>query len=286
MAEREQYFNGIEFLPIGSPKRSFELAVNMGRIPGFSTVDKYGENPNIIASGSGDIWETGGSYIYDADGTDPIKYISSDNVLDTGQTIKLTGLDVNGAEVAQTAITDGQNNVILTTPLWRLYRMENESNVGDDINGTLYGHIDAAPTAGVPLTVNVRATIDNGNNQTLMALYTVPKGKVGFLYLGEIGCGLSGAGSTTSEFATLAYQSRRFGKLFKIKKRIKCSVNGNSNYQNKRSFPDIIPALTDITLRAEFVSDVMSVWGAFDILLVDEKNFPDSYLTAIGQPGF
>jgi len=30
----------------------------------------------------------------------------------------------------------------------------------------------------------------------------------------------------------------------------------------------------------------MGVFGTFDILLIDETLFPDSYLTAIGQPGY
>ena len=92
--------------------------------------------------------------------------------------------------------------------------MQNDSDVGNDLNGVLYCHTDASPTAGVPAAANMRAIIDNGNNQTLMALYTVPKGKVAFLVRGEIGA----SRAQTSGAIQAAYYSRRFGKVFKIKK--------------------------------------------------------------------
>ncbi len=72
--------------------------------------------------------------------------------------------------------------------------------------------------------------------------------------------------------------------MFKVKKAITCVVGGAAVYQDKRSFPDIIPALTDIRLRAVEVSATMGLWGTFDMILVDEEYFSDSYLEAIGQP--
>ena len=60
--------------------------------------------------------------------------------------------------------------------------------------------------------------------------------------------------------------------------------NAGSIFQDERSFPDIIPGLTDIKLTVEEVSDDMGVWGAFDILLVDATALPDDLLSIIGQP--
>ena len=131
-------------------------------------------------------------YNYDSFGTAPIQHISSSDAGDVGQTIAITGLNIDGDEIVQDAETNGQNNVILETPLWRVYRMQNTSDKGEDLAGILYCHTDASPTAGVPLAANVRAIINDGNNQTLMAIYTVPKGKVGFLWRGEVGVELEG----------------------------------------------------------------------------------------------
>lgn len=258
------------------------LSVSMGKKPGYSIIDKFGENP-VIDTGTApeDIWEQGGEYTYDAPGTAPIQYVSSSDALDTGNIVSILGLDIDGNEVSQTITTTGQTNVVLSTPLWRVYRMVNEGDDGTSLIGMLYCHTDVAPTDGVPLTANIRAIINNGNNQSLMALYTVPLGKVGYLYRGELGVSRS---QTTGEART-AYFSRRVGKLFTVKKRINLTNQGSSIYQDSRSFPDIIPALTDIKLSVESVSaNGMGIWGAFDILLVNESELSDGFLQAIKQP--
>ena len=55
--------------------------------------------------------------------------------------------------------------------------------------------------------------------------------------------------------------------------------------EETRSFPDIIPALTDVKIKVESVSaNNAGVFATFDILLVDEDKFSTAYLTALGQP--
>ena len=264
------------------------LSVNMGKLPGWSTEDKFGHALLPVSAGEKDIWEAATEYIYDADGTAPILYLSGSSLLDVGQTIAISGLDIDGNLSTQSVISDGQELVALDPPLWRCYRMQNitlSTKVGQkDLDGMLYTHTDPTPTAGVPATANIRCEIDDGNNQSLMALYTTPLGYVSFLYRGEIGVGLEGAGATISEFAEMYYKSRRLGHLFTIKKRVALSINGSSVFQDERSFPDIIPALTDIKIGASEVSSEMHAWATLDILLVPESEFSAGYLTAIGQP--
>lgn len=265
---------GSAYLNVG---QSFNLKVNQGLIPGHSPIDKFGENPDIdTATTPEDVWEYGGLYTYDADGTAPIVSLVSD-AADTVP-IRVQGLDIDGVLTDQTVTLTGTTRVALTTPLWRVFRMSNEGTA--DLSGTCYCYTG---TGNVPGAGEVRAIIDDGNNQTLMALYTVPANKVGFLYRGEFGASRA---LTTAEVQG-AYYSRRYGKVFKIKKRINISNAGSSIYQDERSFPDVIPALTDIKLTVESVSaNNIGVFGTFDILLIDEELFPDSYLTAIGQPGY
>jgi len=256
----------------------FYLKISKGLIAGHSIVDKFGENPDIdTGTFPEDVWEYGGTYPYDTNGTAPIVSLISDSGSDT-MDIVITGLDINGDEAEQTLTLTGTTRVVLTTPLWRVYRMTNVGTV--DTVGIVYCYTG---TGGVPIAANVRAIIDNGNNQTLMALYTVPKTKVGFLLRGELG----GSRSQNAGEMQCAYYSRRFGKIFAIKKRVNITNQGSSIYQDVRSAPDIIPALTDIKLRVESVSSNNSgVFGTFDILLVDEDQFSTAYLTAIGQPGY
>jgi len=265
-----------DYLNVGQP---FDLKINQGLIAGHRIVDKFGENPDIdTLSAPEDIWDFGGLYTYDANGTAPIVSLISDNALDT-MNISVTGLDINGNEVNQTITLTGTTRVALTTPLWRVYRLANEGVTGEDLIGTVYCYTGVG---GVPTAGNVRAVIDNGNNQSLMALFTIPKGEVGFLYRGELGTSRNKDGD-----ARCSYYSRRFEKVFRIKKRIALVTNGSSTYQDHREFPDVIPSLTDIKLTAETASkNDMGVFGTFDILLIDETLFPDSYLQSIGQPGY
>lgn len=254
------------------------MAVTMGRRSGYSVVDKFGENPSIdTGTAPEDIWEVGGIYPYDTFGTAPIVSIVSDNVADT-QLISVQGLDINGGLVEQEITLTGTTRVALTTPLWRVFRLESLADEGDDIIGVISCYTG---TGNAPLAGETRAIITNGNNQSLMALYTIPKGKVGFLYRGEFGV----SRSQTTGAARCAYFSRRVGKVFKIKKRIDLVNQGSSIYMDARSFPDVIPALTDIKLSVESVTaNGIGVYGAFDILLVDEKKLSEAFLNAIGQP--
>ena len=55
---------------------------------------------------------------------------------------------------------------------------------------------------------------------------------------------------------------------------------GSALYQDSKSFPDLLPAFTDIRLNVELVTEEMGVWAAFEILLVDETLFEDSFISS------
>ncbi len=157
-----------------------------------------------------------------------------------------------------------------------------------DIAGTVYCYSGTDNTAGVPDGTSViKAVIVNGSNQTQMAMYTVPLGKVAFLYRGEAGMFYEGGVSAGTQHANMLYQSRRKGEgVFKVKKRFSLMTPGDSNYEDRRVFPDVIPSGVDLKLTASSVSEDMGVWGTFDLMIVDEGEFPDAFLQAIGQEGY
>lgn len=257
----------------------FDLAVKSGRVPNYQSVEKFGLNPEITAaSGPEDVWEAGGIYPYDINGTAPIVSLISDNAADT-EKISVFGLDINGNFVTQDIMLNGTTRVALTTPLWRVYRL---ANIGSDsLQGTVYCYVG---TGGVPVLADVRAIIENGNNQTLMDVFTVPLGFVGFLYRWECGLEWEGGPASGSEYARCYYQTRFAGKVFRIRKAITIISTASSVYQNSTSFPEILPALTDAKVTVAEVSTTMGVWATFDLLLVAESEFTPEYLAAIGQP--
>jgi hypothetical protein len=192
--------------------RSFELATSMGQVPGYSVVDKYGENPDVdTGTDPEDIWEGGNLYTYDAVGTAPITSLASD--ANDIVPVRVQGLDWFGNEVIQTITLTGTEPVPLDTPLWRVYRMENMGAVS--LLGTVFCYTGNGPVPAIGDS-EVRAIIQNGNNQTLMCIYTIPRGYVGFLYRGELGM----SRAQTAGFARCAYYSRRYGGVFKVKKRL------------------------------------------------------------------
>lgn len=265
-----------------APISEYKLEVSKGNVSGTSVIDKFGENPDVDTnSAPEDIWEFGGTYVFSADNTADIISLSSDDAGDT-MDISVLGLDINGEQVTQIITLQGQTRVALTTSLWRVFRIENEGDASEDIAGTIYCYAGTTNTSGTPSGGSiVKAIIDDGNNQTQMAIYTIPLGKVGFLWRGELGASRSNASGS----AVCDYRSRRYGKVFKIKKRIALSNSGSSIYQDSRSFPDPIPALTDIKLVIESVSaNDMGFFGTLDILLIDEDQLSDAFLAAIGQP--
>lgn len=268
----------------------FKLRVSTGAIQGYSVVDKFGFNPLVTsATDPEDIWEQGGVYEYTAD-TGALYYISSSDATDTQECLFFVlTVDSNGNWNEETIVQNlaGQTKTQLITnsgdPIVRIWRAEN--NDTDSLLGTMYIYEDDTVVAGVPQGGNgtIRAIVNSENNQTLMSLYTIPTGKVGFLFRGEIGVEKSGGASSAVDYATSLYQSRRFSKTFKIKKILTNMIGGSSNYHDIRSFPDPIPAKTDIKLTVKEVSTDLGVWGSFDILLIDENLLSDDYLSAIGQ---
>jgi len=258
--------------------KSWLQSVSEGKVLGYSTLGKFGYNPAIATTTDPEtVWEGGGVYNYST--TADIQSLASDNALDT-QSIKIQGLDILGRESIQTYTLTGTTRVALDPLLYRVYRMENMGTT--DLAGTIfcYTGTGAVPAIG---DAEVKALIDNGNNQTLMALSTVPLGKVGFLYRGEGGLSFS-AGPQATDYANVEYRTRLKGGVFKIQKRVSIITTGTSIFQDALSFPVPLPALTDIEIYVSEVSAIMGVWAIYEMLLVDEDQLAPEFLDAIGQP--
>jgi len=268
--------------------KGFELKVAQWDVEWYSWIDKFWENTEITTwTDPEDIWRFGWTYNYTVN-TWVTHYFSSSNNWDT-QTIKFQCLTVDSSDnwnlenfeqelvwQTKTELTPGSWNKIV-----RIFRAENQWTT--DLAWILYVYENDTVTTWVPDTDNkVRLIIDDWDNQTLMAIYTIPTWYVWFLMKWEVWLSFSAWPSAT-DYAKIDYRSRRFWEIFKTKKRICLITTWTSIYKNLRSIPDPIPAKTDIKLTVWQVSDTMWVWGAFDILLVEEDELSDEYLTSIWQ---
>jgi len=150
------------------------LAIAKGEIKGHSGVNKFGENSDIGANSEEDIWDGGGDYTFPT--TADITHVSQavDQAAMRGQKIEYQGLDANWNLVVNEATLDASDTttaVVLANPLRRIFRMKVLADVVIDQNIN-------AHNVGNTTTY---ATMQAGNNQTLMAIYTVPAGKTAYV---------------------------------------------------------------------------------------------------------
>jgi len=142
----------------------------------FTSVNKFGRNSAVASGGTEEIWD--GSFAYIFSSTADITHIRSavDSATTQGAVIEVQGLDANWTLVVQTKALDGTNSeteVELDTALIRVFRMKvlDAAAMDQDIWA---GDDDFIVSAA-------KAIITAGNNQTLMAIYTVPADKVGYI---------------------------------------------------------------------------------------------------------
>ncbi len=255
------------------------LAIAQGNVTGATFVHKFGEAPDFDqGDGVVSIWDGANDTLFS--GSPPMAYtysssadiglILSSSGADT-QDIEMQGLDSNFDLVTQIITLNGQTDVDISATgvdLIRVFRMINRGST--DLAGVVYIRTNgSAQTSGVPDTANtVRAIINNGNNQTLMAVYTIPNGKTG--YMRDWYASTAGA-SRSSEYKIRLF-ARPDGQVFQLKHTSAVSDSGSSTYQHPYEEPEVFQAKTDIELTAEMLVSAATqadIAGGFDIVLVD-----------------
>lgn len=238
------------------PVVDFALKIAQGVATGVSNVNKFGQNDSIGTGDYEDIWDGGGTYIYPADNTAPITNLVSDNSSDT-EPIEVQGLDIDGVLVVQTKTLTGTTAVTLDTPLWRVFRLKNVGTTD------LIGDVCATNVGDT----QDYACINNGNNQTLMALYTIPAGKTGYIYES----GASMAGLVRSYSIEGRIQMRSFGSVFQLKGTVGLNSDGNSRVSKVYKVPAKVPEKTDIRISAISSTSNGVMNATFDLILIDNE---------------
>jgi len=246
---------------------SFCLKVAKGEIPGHSVMSKFGQNDSLTTDYQ-DVWDNGGDYTYPDDGVADITHIFSTDAGDTTQTIEVQGLTSDGTLLIQNVALNGTTGVelaILGTPLWRVFRLKN-------ITASVNGEVEDDELAGdVILTDGLiggtrYAKMAQGNNQTLMALYTIPLGYTGYLLYGTNSLAGTSRGYAVSGRLTM----RQYGMVFQLKKTFGLHSDGTSFVHMEHKLPAKIPAKTDIRVSAISSTGSGVINTTFDILLVED----------------
>jgi hypothetical protein len=161
-------------LNLQSSGSQWELDLSAGRLPGLSTINKFGRNDTIASGATEVIWDGSSSYTFPATALMTKLSQTTDQGTMQGQTIEVQGLDASWNLVTQTKALNGSDTttaVTLDTALIRVFRMKVLANVVT--TSPVRCHNDAESVD--------YAIIGTGNNQTLMAVYTVPNGKTAYM---------------------------------------------------------------------------------------------------------
>jgi hypothetical protein len=247
------------------------FAIAKGDVSGTSGTNKFGNAPDFdTGDGEVDVWDAANDAVawqqmnYTFSSSADIDRISSSDNGDT-QDIEIEGLDANYDIVVQTITLTGQTPVALNTSLIRVFRMKNVGST--NVVGYVFCFVNVATTNGIPNTpANIRAVIDNGNNQTEMAIYTVPAGKTG--YIREIYASTAGGSRATNYIIKL--KIRTFGQVFQLKHRR--AINDDKDLEKKFDVPEIATEKSDIIVTAQTAATAISessLSAGFDIVLVD-----------------
>lgn len=241
----------------------YYVEVTRGNVKGHSTINKFGANYDIGNSPEV-IWEGGGDYNWL---DNPVfLQVSSSDVDDTNGgsgawNVTLSGLDENWLEYSETVTLNGQTPVNTTGEFIRINRVIVEQSGATNYNeGTIYIST-GTKVAGVPSdSTQVYAQVRSEHGQSLMAIYTVPADKKGFLVKGFIT-------SDGSKPFYAHYYNRPFGGSRNVK--FDFDFERDFIYEFKPVSGPLQPK-TDLWVEAEAsTAGTSKVSGGFDLVLID-----------------
>ena len=219
---------------------------------------KFGFNPDV-GVGEETIWDGAtGSTMYAYPPTPRVMTLSSDAADDasggTGaRTVQVFGLDTNYDEINEIVTMDSSVAVSSVNSYLRVFRaiVLTAGSAGSNA-GTIYVGASTV-SAGVPL--EKYAVISPGENQTLMAVWTVPRGKTAHISRLHFSTG-------ANKSVTFRLRGRPINEVFQTK--FKTIILQSSIFFDP---PDMISggfaAKTDIELTAAVASGPGDATGAF-----------------------
>ena len=250
----------------GRLSSDFFLLIATGGVSGVTQVNKFGENPDITAGSTEDVWDGGGTYTFPTTAT--ITHIRSavDSATTQNSTIEVQGLDANWDRIVQTKDLDGTNStteVALDTPLIRIFRMKVLENAVMD-QDIWAGDDDF-------LVGDAKAIIQAGNNQTLMAIYTVPNGCTAYMTQYYADNVPTAAKQPDSVEFKLWVADRNAGHEFQLKHARAIPIAGDGIVQPFKPYLKITQK-SDVKISAAVVGGVTddgNPHAGFDLIIVD-----------------
>lgn len=170
------------------------------------------------------------------------------------------GLDANYAEVSQYIVLNGTTGVDGTTALIR----------GARLYGVLVGsggsNVGTITMRQKTTTANVFAVLPIGYNQTMIAAFTIPAGKTGYIIQW-----FASIAKKQATFSNVRLLVQHPGEPLRVQEEYTIASTGTSFAQRQFEGPkDGLRARTDIVVMADTSVDNSGVSAGFDILLIDD----------------
>ena len=180
--------------------------------------------------------------------------------------ITVQGLDENYNEQSVTILLNGQAQTQIGTGelFVRVFRAFNSGPIEFAGNVLIYDDTVASVTLGVPSpSTSVKAEIRAADQQTYMAIYTVPAGKTAYFmqHSSDIIKPNSSAQNAVMDIRIREFGGRQLDGL---------TTNGSSAFDFVFTLPERIPEKSDIRMQVRTVTtNDMGVSSTFVLLLVD-----------------
>lgn len=228
----------------------YYLQVSRGLIDGHKRVFKFGYN-GLIQNVEETIWDVGGLYAYPASAV-TMTATSSSGATDSGIQVTIQGVDTNYAELSETVTLDAAGTATTTGSFLRVYRAfvsgstASAGNITIANGGTTYAYVSAA------------------DQQTLMALWTVPAGYTAYLFQIDT----TAFTIQNNKVATIRMLTRELNGVFRTQNKFDLF---EGSYHQDITCPQPIPEKTDIEFRAiaDSSNADLRVAATFDIIYIE-----------------
>ena len=175
---------------------------------------------------------------------------------DTGaRSVEIEGLDGDYNEISEIVTMNGQSQVATANTYLRVHRMKVLTAGSSGQNEGIIYIGTGSPTNGKPSTVY--GLIEANENQTLMAMYTVPAGHRAYVLQGRFT-------SNISKAVTVKICAREEGSVFQVKI-YRSFINGQIGLTHRTS--EFYPPKTDIEARAKTAAGGGDISADFELAL-------------------
>lgn len=228
----------------------YPLQVSRGLIAGHNRVFKFGYN-GVIQNVEETIWDVGGLYTYPSSAV-TMTATSSSGATDENVQVTIQGLDTNYAELSETVTLNASGTATTTGSFLRVYRAfvasgtASAGNITIANGGTTYAYISSA------------------DQQTLMALWTVPAGYTAYLFQIDT----TAFTVQNNKVATIRMLTRELNGVFRTQQKFDLF---EGSYHQDITCPQPIAEKTDIEFRAiaDSSNADLRVSTTFDIIYIE-----------------